>query len=850
VSRTAFSFSRDLEFATEPELAKRMGCSRQLSLRAAVKELIDNSLDAVEEANEHWPEVAVDVDGVGFTVTDNGPGMSPELVEQLCIRSQRTSSREAYAAPDRGAQGNALQVIIALPLGLGCDQAITTITSRGVEHRITLRVNRLEQRIDLERVERPHRSVQVGTTVAMSWPHGLNVDAVAAIGALLDQHAHLNPHARLELRAPSFGMARTWAARGALTKWTPGRPVPAHWYAPDRFEHRVLLEIKRDPKITVAQFLGGFKGLTSRTLRSQVAAAADLSYQPLTTLLDGSGTGLDHRCARALLDAMQDASRPPKHSVLGAIGKEAFAAWAAANHASSPPQFLAYDTADAVVDDGVPVRWEIGVAHLPGLEQRRLLAGHNFSPAILPDQLAADVLGYAGWHFGANQPITLFLHRITPARQTIDYGKAKLGLGWSETAAVVAALKKIGKPWIKYATALDRGKRPPPPRQDKPSTFQDAAFAAMAEAYAAASSDGAYPVLSQQVFYKARPAILAATGKDELGPGERSRFCYVLLPQFMQDHAELTARWRVLYKPRGELIEPHTYRRVGLGTAEVAAYHRGWTNGIDLAETDVEIGDWEPETSGPHNRFGAVLIVEKGGIADVFRQVDLGHRHDLAIVGNEGQSVEAELRLVDALGPAGVPVFLLTDFDRQGFTIAENLRSGTWRHRYVTPPKVIHVGLRLDQITVLGGLASEREDDDPGGLEDEPIGEKARKHVSDDRLRECGATEAEIEVLATRRVELNALSSRQLVDLVEAALTEHEVEKVVPDAEDLAAAWRAAKARADIAAAVAKANKLAAKRWAKAEAPDDLADQVQALLEDDPSIPWDAALRQIAEASS
>ena len=57
-----------------------------------------------------------------------------------------------------------------------------------------------------------------------------------------------------------------------------------------------------------------------------------------------------------------------------------------------------------------------------------------------------------------------------------------------------------------------------------------------------------------------------------------------------------------------------------------------------------------------------------------------------------------------------------------------------------------------------------------GGLEDEPIGENARKHISDARLRECGATEAEIEVLHDRRVELNALSTEQLVELVEGAL--------------------------------------------------------------------------------
>ena len=36
----------------------------------------------------------------------------------------------------------------------------------------------------------------------------------------------------------------------------------------------------------------------------------------------------------------------------------------------------------------------------------------------------------------------------------------------------------------------------------------------MAEAYEAASSGGKYPIISQQVFYKARPKILELTGKD------------------------------------------------------------------------------------------------------------------------------------------------------------------------------------------------------------------------------------------------------------------------------------------------------------------------------------------------
>jgi hypothetical protein len=308
----------------------------------------------------------------------------------------------------------------------------------------------------------------------------------------------------------------------------------------------------------------------------------------------------------------------------------------------------------------------------------------------------------------------------------------------------------------------------------------------MAEAYHVASSGGEYPIISQQVFYKARPKMLELTGKDELTPEERSRFCYTLLPLFMQEHPELTRNWRVLYKPRGELIEPHTREKIGLGTTEVAHYRAKWTNGLALGDTDFDMPEWKVQTHGPHHRYGAVVIVEKGGIADVLRQADVDDRNDVSIVGNEGQSVEAELVLADAFGHANVPIFLLTDFDRQGFTIAENLRAGTWRHRYQNRVQAIHVGLRLEQITALGGLASQV----PGGLEDEPIGEGTLKHVSDDRLRECGATEEEITLLRTRRVELNALTTEQLVALVEGALAEHGIHKVMPDTEHLEGAGR------------------------------------------------------------
>ena len=60
-------------------------------------------------------------------------------------------------------------------------------------------------------------------------------------------------------------------------------------------------------------------------------------------------------------------------------------------------------------------------------------------------------------------------------------------------------------------------------------------------------------------------------------------------------------------------------RRVGLGTSEVATYRSGWTNGLLLGVTNIGVGEWEPFTPGPHNRFGGVIVVDKGGIADVLR---------------------------------------------------------------------------------------------------------------------------------------------------------------------------------------------------------------------------------------
>jgi len=50
-----------------------------------------------------------------IVVTDNGRGLPSELISRILNYSTRSSSREAYCSPTRGAQGNALKTIVAMP---------------------------------------------------------------------------------------------------------------------------------------------------------------------------------------------------------------------------------------------------------------------------------------------------------------------------------------------------------------------------------------------------------------------------------------------------------------------------------------------------------------------------------------------------------------------------------------------------------------------------------------------------------------------------------------------------------------------------------------------------------------
>src|SRR6516162_10016987 len=98
------------------------------------------------------------------------------------------------------------------------------------------------------------------------------------------------------------------------------------------------------------------------------------------------------------------------------------------------------------------------------------------------------------------------------------------------------------------------------------TTQKEAAAEVLEAAYMAASANGTLPALARQIYYQARPRIMALTDDKEL---VYNYFSQTLLPDYIEEHG---VDWNVVYDARGHFEEPHTRRRMGCGTLEVGNY--------------------------------------------------------------------------------------------------------------------------------------------------------------------------------------------------------------------------------------------------------------------------------------
>jgi len=396
---------------------------------------------------------------------------------------------------------------------------------------------------------------------------------------------------------------------------------------------------------------------------------------------------------------------------------------------------------------------------------------------------------------------------------------------------------KVAKKWTKQRKAEERSNRSVDTRMYMYSSRvnqTDIARQVIPGAYTKASDSGRLPAHARQIFYAARKEIQDRTGR----PLNSQYFTQTLLPKFMNENAELTAGWWVVFDARGHLLEPHTSLNIPLGTLEVDRYlsevRRHTVEGLVLEKAF----DSEYPTRGPKHRYQAILFIEKEGFNPLFKEIKLAERYDIAIMSTKGESVVAARHLVDELCHDDVPVLVLHDFDKEGFLISKNLtevslaaRPGNRvRYEFTNEVNVIDLGLRLGDV--------ERWDLEP---------ESVRFKGGFDR--DSIATKEEQKFLRfNRRVELNAFTSADFIAWIESKLDEHGIKKAIPDAETLESAYRRSYQIACVNSQLEQILEDAAQKAQAARLPRSLSKKISDAVADSSEQPWDEIIAELAKS--
>ncbi len=590
LDRQILTTSRDLDFLTERELSAQVGFAPEWWREVAAKELVDNALDACEDAGIA-PEIAVETTG-GIRVTDNGPGIPPEVVTRIADYSTRTSSREAYAGLSRGAQGNAWMTLLAMPHALG--GGFVTIASHGIEHRLTLKPHPLTGKIDVLHETSPS-DVKNGTSVTVNSPRWIDASDNDWF-YVLTLLALTNPAASISLN----GQVVMPPSTPAKQRWANNRPAPAHWYNQQRFKRLLTARLAADQDLPIRAFLKDFDGMAGTARQRDVAASVGVTGARLDAILHSDGS-LNDEAAKALHSAICCATKSPKAESLGRLGEAAMRRYCGATGAG----FLNY-TVKKLDEPNSPAVIEVLVVCDDTEAESHVVLINGTAPptsgnagldGAFPTSVKSEEAHEAG--------VLCIVNISCPAVTFADRGKRNVILPPHVRSVIGDCIARAAKPWTDNWKKMMRKASSQPMRPQKPKavSIREAAWDTMLAAYKKASAGGTLPAAPRQIMYAARGEIQRLTGK----PLDSKYFTQTLLWDFIEEHPDLTASWKIAVDPRGNLVEPHTGRRVPLGTLPVEDYLFRADKSLRLSEDsdDLQFAIADVRTHGPKFRFGA-----------------------------------------------------------------------------------------------------------------------------------------------------------------------------------------------------------------------------------------------------
>ena len=398
MKREQFETYRESEYFNIKELEAQTGQSYTKFANVILKELIDNALDACETANIA-PVIDVRIEGnkdqILIVVADNGSGIDTSTIDRILNYQTRTSDKQAYRSPTRGAQGNALKTVFGIPFALSGEDRDKTypviIKSKNTQHTILLWLDptgRVRSEVNRETIE--FRGTEITVRVPAEdqefdperWVRSFYLFNPHATFTILkksdfdERNNHdKSPGEKSHIFKATVDFPDRW------TKYIPTNPTSPWWYTEDDLKKLVFayigeIEEGRLKDTKLRDYLRQFKGLTGAKTGMICKELSDI--QCLSDFKNKPNRISD------LLAIMKSHTKAASYRTLGMVGENYFRQFFDSRYRickpkdgeDCQPQFW-YRCAKGE-DDGIPFIFEIAVAMTE--EMGEFFHGVNFSP--------------------------------------------------------------------------------------------------------------------------------------------------------------------------------------------------------------------------------------------------------------------------------------------------------------------------------------------------------------------------------------------------------------------------------------------------------------------------------------
>lgn len=707
-----------VDYFTEDGLIKQIGLTKEYWDKVIMKELIDNALDAIEPLNNKEIHIVQGVSSLG--IYDNGSGISCETVKSIFDFKFYVSRNRVYITASRGKQGNGLKTIISV-----CflkKYHLLWHTNEGVM---------LEGIIDAEKVKDGEICVdfkETGTTEKRGIEiRGYDLHQASFYKNYVYLYSVCNPDVSFHLDYLGTEFHNPAAAE-CVNK---AQNVSIAYYDYDTF--RQLIMKTQDGNSTYKKFLEEYFGTRIKNKSGIKSKIKDIDFNSQEfindflmlkedqqtkkyTLLKKQLIGLENVLNTTI--AIEDSnSLISKNDLIipciveFSVKKDAFKGDTDRKEADI----------ECYINNSITYNnsWSIG------FDGGWYKIGSKTVYARDLDDLLKDMPNFS-----------FVFHIVSPYLKFTDAGKTRIDI----TSFFNGLLDKLNKAIAKENRLFSSDNK----RTNNRAVMRDY----VTNAFNLASDNGRYAITARQIWYKIR----------EISGIEEKKHTYAdftqeILTEWIDSNPEYEDK--VNFSDRGNFFVDGSQN--GLGTANV----RNFINTIGTSQnifrcyggisSNIHI---EPDFDLIY-KYDKVLYIEKTGFDAIFKAEKVGERYNMIIVSGQGFSTRAAKTLLYKFQQMGLKLYCLHDLDISGIYILDSF--GTPNKKFKESITMENLGVTLEDV--------EKYHIEPEKVDIKKEDKKKLKNLSYEYRRFFDAG------TSYRRVELNAFSTAQVLEILENKLS-------------------------------------------------------------------------------